>query len=212
MRSTGSISQRRQRRRHLVCERFEHGWRSCRPGRRDRAMGLQRRRGIGIHRTLLRPDRQAPSVGQHSAPEQRYRPDDRNHGSEIVFIICDPSRRSVAMNVMLLPSRDRRGANRLCTPACPQCGAGRVGDRGDSHETLRVFPLPAVPGAAADAHAGDGSALWVGGSRDGRGWTVDAEFERGCPSQDAGCPGTKGSINLRQAPSRLLRRIDIPYQ
>ncbi len=53
--------------------------------RRHRPVGVERRGGIGIHRPLLRPDRQAPRLGQHSAPEQRQRPDDRDHDSEVTL-------------------------------------------------------------------------------------------------------------------------------
>ena len=37
--------------------------------------------GIGVHRPVLRSDRQAPRVGEHPAPGQRQRPDDRDHDS-----------------------------------------------------------------------------------------------------------------------------------
>ena len=54
-------------------------------GRRHRAVGIERHGGIRVHGTLLRPDRQAPRLGEHSAPRQRQRPDDRNHDSEIAL-------------------------------------------------------------------------------------------------------------------------------
>ncbi len=44
-------------------------------------------RGIRIHGPLLRSDRQAPRLGQHSASQQRQRSHDRNHDSEIALSI-----------------------------------------------------------------------------------------------------------------------------
>ena len=43
------------------------------------ALGVERHGGLGVHRPVLRPDRQAPGLGQHPASGQRQRPDDRDH-------------------------------------------------------------------------------------------------------------------------------------
>ena len=49
--------------------------------RRNRSLGVERHRGLGIHRSLLRPDEQASGVGQHPTPRQRQRPHHRDHNS-----------------------------------------------------------------------------------------------------------------------------------
>lgn len=45
-------------------------------GRRSRAMGVEWHGGFGVYRAVLRPDQQAPGLGEHSASRQRQRPDD----------------------------------------------------------------------------------------------------------------------------------------
>ena len=77
--STSSRTATAAWRRHLVRKGPEPGRRPDRSGRGPGALGLERHAGLGVHRPVLRPARQAPRLGQHPAPDQRQRPHDRDH-------------------------------------------------------------------------------------------------------------------------------------
>ncbi len=67
-------------RRHLVRQGPEPRRRPDRsPARASARWASNGTVGLGVHRPVLRPDRQAPRLGQHPAPRQRQRPHDRDH-------------------------------------------------------------------------------------------------------------------------------------
>ena len=73
-------SQRRRGRRHLVAEDLNEDGDLNDAGEGIGRWASNGTAGIGVHRPLLRSDRQAPRVGEHPAPVERQRPNDRDHG------------------------------------------------------------------------------------------------------------------------------------